>query len=206
MSTAHALRAPQARRLRKPSWRNPRLLIGALLVFASVGLVVLLVAAQDRTVPVYAADRQLSTGSVLDADDLRIVNVHLDTVADRYISAEAAVPTEAQLSRPVGEGELIPHSALVSLGEDGRQPVTVEVDHALSSAVEAGRLVDLWAVSDVIAAAAEVVEIRESSSSFGTGGGLTIELLVDSDELPDLLEAQGRGDALTVLLADMGNQ
>lgn len=206
MSTAHALRAPQVRRLRSPSWRNPRLLIGALLVLSSVALVILLVAAQDRTVRVYAADRQLSTGTVLAADDLRIVNVHLDVAADRYVSAEAEVPAEAQLSRPVGEGELLPHSALVSLGEDGRQPVTVEVDHALSSAVEVGRLVDVWAVSEVIAAAAEVVEIRESSSAFGTSGSLTIELLVDSEELPDLLDVQGRGDPLTVLLANMGNR
>lgn len=206
MSVSHALRAPQARRLRKTSWRNPRLLIGVLLVFSSIALVVLLVASQDRTVRVYAADRQLSTGTVLDVDDLRIVNVHLDIVAERYISAEAGVPAEAQLSRPVGEGELLPHSALVSLGEDGRQPITVEVDHALSSAVQAGRLVDVWAVSEVIAAAAEVVEIRESASTFGTSGRVTVELLVDSDELPDLLEVQGRGDALTVLLADMGNR
>ncbi len=208
------LRPPPARRLRGPSWRDPRLLVGLLLIVASVVSVVLLVAAQDRTVPVYAADRGLSTGATLEADDLRIVNVQLDAASEHYISAEAGVPPDAQLSRPVGEGELLPSSALVAGDADGRQPVTVEVEHTLSGSVEAGRLVDVWTASgfssaeaqgdvSLIAAAAEVADIWESQSTFGTSGGLTIELLVDPEELPGLLTAHGRGDSVTVLPADL---
>lgn len=204
------LRAAPARRLRVPSWRNPRLLLGVLTVLSSAALMVLLVTAQDRTVPVYAAEHGLSAGTVLADDDLRVVHVHLDAVAEHYVSAESAVPEEAQLSRPVSEGELLPASALVAVGADGRRPVTVEIEHALSGAVQAGHLVDVWAAQHedqggvtLIAAAAEVADIREPPSAFGTGGGLIIELLVAPEELPELLMAQGRGDPLTVLLAEL---
>lgn len=212
-----ALRAPPAQRLRGPTWRNPRLLFGVLLVVASVVSVVVLVTAQDRTVPVYAADRALSTGTAVSTDDLRVINVQLDAVAEHYVSAEDDVPPDAQLGRPVAEGELLPVSALVAGGTEGRQAVTVDVEHSLSGSVETGRLVDVWSASGfssteeqgsvaLIASAAEVADIWESQSAFGVSGGVTIELLVSPEELPDLLTAQSRGDSVTVLLADLSDR
>jgi hypothetical protein len=52
-----------------------------------------------------------------------------------------------------------------------------------------------------LAAAAEVTDIRESSSAFGGSAAVTVELLVDPGEVTDLLAAFGAGDALTVLPA-----
>lgn len=208
--------APQpspARRMRRPTWRDPRLLTGIVLIVVSVVGVILLVSAQDRSVPVYAADRELSTGTPVGAEDLRVVNVQLDAAAEHYLSAEADLPTDVELIRPVMEGELLPAAALGSVDSHQRQAVTVEVQHDLARSVQTGRTVDVWAAYGystqqdqgevtILAAAAEVTDIRESSSAFGTSSGVTVELLVDPDEVPSLLAAIGGGDALTVLPAD----
>lgn len=205
--------APQpspARRMRRPTWRDPRLLVGIVLIVAAVVGVILLVNAQDRTVPVYAADRELSSGTPLETDDLRVVHVQLDAAAEHYLSAEADLPSDVELIRPLTEGELLPSAALASVDSQQRQAVTVEVQHDLARSVQPGRRVDVWAASgyltqqgqgevNILAAAAEVTDIRESSSAFGTSSGVTVELLVGPDEVTDLLAAFGAGDALTVL-------
>lgn len=211
-STGSAPQSAPARRLRRPTWRDPRLLMGTALITASVAGVLLLVSAQDQTAPVYAADRELSTGTQIHPEDLRVVHVQLDAAAERYVSAEADPPAEAALIRPVAEGELLPAGALGSVDSEQRQAVTVEVSHDLASAVQKGRSVDVWAASGysaqqvegevtVLAVAAEVTDIREASSAFGTSGAVTVELLMDPAEVPDLLASLGAGDSLTVLPA-----
>jgi hypothetical protein len=53
---------PPARRLRRPSWRDPRLLVGLLLVLLSVTGVTGLVRAVDTSEPVFVARRQSPPG------------------------------------------------------------------------------------------------------------------------------------------------
>jgi len=66
-----------ASRLRRPSWRDSRLLIGVVLVFASVAIGARVVAASDRTVPVFAAASTLTSGHAINRSDLRVVRVRL---------------------------------------------------------------------------------------------------------------------------------
>ncbi|WP_258933644.1 hypothetical protein [Nesterenkonia pannonica] len=66
-----------ARRMKPPSWKDPRLIVGTLLVAASVGGVVALVAEQNRTAPAYAAARALAVGEEITEDDLVTVDVQL---------------------------------------------------------------------------------------------------------------------------------
>lgn len=199
-----------AQRLRRPTWRDPRLLLGVTIVVLSVLGVLALLAAQDRTVPVYAADRPLSTGDHLEREDLRTVQVHIPEAADRYVSAEEGLPEGLQLTRMVGQGEILPAAALTEVTPDGLQAVTVQAEHDLARAVQPGRLVDVWAAagpalsegaSDAVQliTAAEVTDIRESSSTFGTDDSVSVELLVLSEEVTELLTAQGEGAAISVL-------
>jgi Flp pilus assembly protein CpaB len=211
-SAGSAPQPARTRRLRRPTWRDPRVLIGIALILTSVVGVVLLVNSQNRTAPVYAADRELSTGTRLSADDLQVVHVQLDAAAGHYLSAEAEPPPDVELTRPLSEGELLPAAALGAVDSQLRQAVTVEVQHDLARSVQPGRRVDVWSASGYstvddtgevtrLAAAAEVTDIRESSSAFGTSAAVTVELLVDPDEVTGLLAAFGAGDALTVLPA-----
>ena len=211
--------APQpapARRLRRPAWFDPRMIIGVGLILVSVAGVIFLLNAQNRTLPVYAADRELSTGTQLSAEDLHTVHVQLDAAAEHYLSAEAELPPDVELLRPLSEGELVPAAALGAVDQQRRQAVTVDVQHALARSVQPGRSVDVWAASGfsaleqsgevtMLATAAEVTDIRESDATFEPGAAVTVELLVDPAEVPDLLAALGAGDELTVLPAGAGD-
>ena len=78
----------EARRLRPPSWRDGRLVVGVLLILASVALGVRLVAAADQRVPVFAAARTLVPGERVEAADLARVDVTLGDAAGAYLPAE----------------------------------------------------------------------------------------------------------------------
>ncbi|WP_460688728.1 CpaB family protein [Nesterenkonia suensis] len=213
-----AARAPEeaAERLRRPSWRDPRLLVGVLIVVVSVAGVVGLVADQDRTVPVYAADRTVFVGEPLDIEDLRVVDVRLDEVADRYLSAETEPPSDLQYVTVVDEGELVPVRAVASSDPLERRAVTLEVDDALARAVEPGRTVDLWAAHgggiggeaesrvEQIVEAAEVAAVTESSSTFGAQSAVTVELLVDVEDLPEVLAVRSSAATLSLVPAEGG--
>ena len=51
-------------RVRRPSWRDPRLLVGLALIALAVAAVVLIVQRSDTTEPFYAAARDLAPGTV----------------------------------------------------------------------------------------------------------------------------------------------
>ena len=201
-----------AERLRRPGWKDPRLLVGVLIVLLSVAGVTALVSSQDRTVPIYAADRAFAVGEQLSEEDLRIVDVRIDEVSDHYLSAEEAPKADLQFVSVVDEGELIPRRAVDSADPQGRQAVTLEVDHALAQSVEPGRAVDLWAVSqgtvaeeaddsraDQLVVAAEVSAVSESSSTFGSATVITVELLIDPEDMPAVLEARSSAGTLSII-------
>lgn len=80
--------AVAAARLKKPSWKDPRLLIGILLVLVSIAGVIALVGSADRTTQVYTAREDIAVGQVVAAADLSIVNVRLDDVESGYVTVE----------------------------------------------------------------------------------------------------------------------
>src|SRR5215212_1297002 len=96
--------APAARRVRAPRWLDLRLVLGVLLVLASVLLGARVVGAADATVPVWSVTGDLAAGTVLTPDDLTAVDVRLDGTARGYLSASVD-PAGRTLARSVGTGE-----------------------------------------------------------------------------------------------------
>lgn len=202
-----------AERLRRPSWRDPRLILGVLIVLASVAGVVALVSSQDRTAPVYAADRSLAVGEALDLESLRVVDVRIEDLSAQYLSAEEELPAGMQLVSVVEEGELIPARAVAQSDPQGRQAVTLEVDHMLARGVSPGRHVEVWVASgpspegdggaeaEQLVGLAEVSDIDETTSTFGAQNAVSLELLVDPEELAELLAARSSGAVLSVVPA-----
>ena len=84
--------AASAARLRRPSWRDGRLLIGLVIVLASVALGARVVALADDTVPVYAARAELPPGTALTPDELVVVRARITGTEGRYLDAAAPVP------------------------------------------------------------------------------------------------------------------
>ena len=141
--TTTDLPAPAAARLRAPSWRDPRLLVGLLLVLGAVVLGARVVAAADDTSPYYAAARPLVPGDRVGADDVRVVDVRLPDSADGYVGARDPLAPGTVATRTVGEGELLPRSALGTQGDVALQPVGIPVE-AAAPGLGTGAVVDVW--------------------------------------------------------------
>lgn len=153
--------SPAARRLRGPSWRDPRLVVGVLLVAASVLAGATLFSRADDTVGVWTARSDLTAGSGVGPADLvrRQVRFPDSAAADRYVSADSAIPAGATLTREVGAGELLPRAAL------RRDAPASLVEVPLSTAAELvpatvrpGSVVDVWVTPDPTTAESAGVE------------------------------------------------
>ena len=107
-STTDDLPTPSASRLRRPSWRDPRLLLGLVIVAGSVALGSWAVSSAGRTVAVYAAAGALTPGEPVDPSGLRTVEVRLASGDGKYFLADRPLPEDLVALRVVGDGELVP--------------------------------------------------------------------------------------------------
>ncbi len=157
--------SPPARRVRRPSWRDPRLLAGLAIVAVSVLLGVRLLAAADDTTTVWSVAADLPAGHAVDAGDLRPVEVRFGSpgLAERYLPA-TDLPPGTVLLQDVSTGEMLPRAAL---GEGGTQDVA-ELPISLSAesvpvGVRPGHVVDVWVTPADVAArqAREAVRVLE---------------------------------------------
>jgi hypothetical protein len=111
---ASGLASPPARRVTRPRWFDLRLITGVLLVLVSVVVGAKVVAASDKSEPVWVAARDLAAGTQLSADDLRRGKVHLYGQNGKYVSAKSGPPVGYVLTRSVGRDELLPVAAITS--------------------------------------------------------------------------------------------
>lgn len=144
--------APRAHRSRRPGWRNPRLLLGLVLVAASVVVGARLMAAADDTVGVWAVSRDLPAGATIDPADLarRQIRFPDDATADGYLDAGDRLPETTTLNRAVDAGELLPRAAITQ--DEGPDLVEVPLSVALDdlpATVRQGSVVDIWVAPKV---------------------------------------------------------
>jgi len=218
--TSSGLLSPAATRVpSRPAWRDPRLLVGVLLVCVSVVVGARVLASADDTVPVLVARGPLAAGERIEAADLGSVRMRFADAedADRYLPADADV-TGSVLLRPVGAGELVPRAALGSPGDAGQVAVPLPVDATrVPGGVRAGSVVDVWAGPDQQAAgrdattrtrrllrAAPVLSVDRPD---GLGPGTVVQVVVGipEDQADDVARAvAGLGGASLLLVARDG--
>lgn len=203
---------PPAARLRRPTWRDPRLLVGVVVVALSVALGSWAVTSASGTVAVYAAGPALTPGSTVTAADLRVVDVRLGAESERYLPVEDGLPAEAVVLRTVAAGELVPAAALGSADDLAVRAVAVPVTTGLSDRIVAGATVDLWyvppqdaaaqdaaAVPEMLVGGVTVAEVAEVQGTLVVGGPVTVHLLVAVDDLPAVLAAVAGDGALALV-------
>lgn len=200
----------EVRRVARPTWKDPRLLIGVLIVLASCVGIVALTSTLDKTVPMYVAKSDISLGEQLNAEMLGVTNVKLGDLADRYVPATPESIIGYRANSLIRAGELIPASSLGLQDGTNRRPVSVNLPDALPAAITAGSHVDVWVASKdratngfaaptLLLPAAEVTFRAERSTGFGGTSGTVVELLVVDEKLADLLEAMANDARITVV-------
>lgn len=195
---------------------DPRLLIGSILVVASVCGVIWVVSSANRTVSVYVASAPIAQGDPLTSQSLSIVEVPVSASNELYLTPEqfddsgfAGLDGAAVIStRPIGEGEFLPLSA-VGVADESSAPVVVTISGALPEHVSTGVTVELWAASPgerpgtygapvVLVQQAHVVRVLESQQLVNSGQ-VEVELRIPDADLAEVLTALTNGSRLHVV-------
>ncbi|BBE23338.1 flagellar protein FlgA [Arthrobacter sp. MN05-02] len=200
----------EAPRLKKPSWKDPRLLIGLMLVLASTAGVIALLESQDRTTEVYAAREDIAVGSALSPEDVVAVPVRLGDSASAYRPVDEGVPDGAVATRLIPQGELVPASAIGRADDLDRKPVGLTVEDPLPSGTAAGDRVDVWVSvradtntyeePRLLLEAAEIAELTVGESALGGSASTLVQVLVEDAAMPQLLDALSNEARIAVVL------
>ncbi|MBX3099020.1 MAG: hypothetical protein KF761_05520 [Salinibacterium sp.] len=190
---------------------DPRLAIGLALVVASVVGVVGLVSAADATTPLLSAGEALAPGDRVQRDELVVVDVRLAAAAEHYLAPGDIPPEGVVVTRPVGEGELVPIAAVGSADGLRFASLVLDVGGALAASVQSGSVVDVWAAREseagrfgppaVIVSGAIVVRLVESESIVVGGQTTAVEVLVPTSRIARVLEATANSDAVSIVPA-----
>jgi len=195
-----------AGRMRRPSWRDPRLLVGLALIAVAVVAVAMIVQRADTTEPFYAAARDLAPGTVLSERDLVVAKVRVS--GGEYVRSADAVVGKV-LDRTVGEGELVPASALVAPDAFDSRSIAVVSAMPLADGVGVGSRVDVWVTvqtdsgpqSRLVGADLAVTDVREAKSALGSSGGQTVYIAVPTSEVAAVLNAVSSGGDVAIVAA-----
>ncbi len=168
--------SPQAARLRRARWHDPRLIIGVLLVLGSVLMGTRVIAAADDTVPVLVAAADLAPGQPLTPDLVETRDVLLGDNIDRYLTG--TVGRGYVVVRAVGEGELLPRSSIAAANDDRTlRYLTIPVVAAeMPVGLAGGDLVDVWQIPPTDAGDRTATRVLSSvgvTDADSAAGGLT---------------------------------
>lgn len=220
-STAARERAGQAptaaARFRKPTWRDPRLLVGLLLVLLSVLGVVLLVATTNRSEPYYAAAEDLAVGQRITPEDLITVDAHLAQVAGGYVPGGQPLQENAVVTQRVARGQLVPAASIGTADALDRTPVGIALQTPLPAQADPGAHVDVWVARPKtsgrgfmepkkLVPGAEIARVDTKDTALGGSGGVTVHVLVTPSQVGPLVDALGNDAKVTLVLDTAGSR
>lgn len=196
-------------RLKPPSWKDPRLLVGVLLVLASVVGVISLVGSADQTTEVYAAKDPIAVGEKLTTENVVRAKVRLGETEEHYITVEAGLPEGLVAVQRIGKSQLVPKESLAGVDALDRKPVALVIDEALPPQAVAGTRVDVWVAAPdarngysepkLLLPGAEIAQVTDGSTALGSSRSTVLMVLATDSQLPALLGAQANKAKISVV-------
>lgn len=210
---------PAARRLRRPGWRDTRLVVGVVLVLLAVAGGIRFVSALDDTSPVYAAARQILPGQEIAAEDLAAVSVRMDEAMPHYLDATQPLAAGTVALRQVARGELVPATALGTASQAHDKTVTVPVDPSSAQALTSGTVVDVWVSRrdpeqtgtgyqepDLLLSRAVVADTPSTGNALGMGvGRAAVQIVVPADQVGAVISSVDQEAKVTLVPAPGGS-
>ncbi len=191
--------------------------MGVLIVVASVVAGARLLAAADDSVAVWAVARDMGAGDKVTPDDLVVRRVRFADAdgLGGYLAAGSTLPSDLQLSRGVGAGELLPRSAVETGGVAGLVQLPVAVDpERVPPSVGAGSVVDVFVLPGggdrcparcgPVLERATVVSASSLDEGFGASGQRQLVLGLTDDQARHWFGAYGAVDSPSVTVVLRG--
>jgi hypothetical protein len=206
---------------RRRPFADPRLLIGLLLVAASVAATVGIVAAADRRVQVYAAAGPLEPGQRIAASDLVARGVALDGSDSLYLGIGDVPRGGLVVTRAVAQGELVPASSVGRTSDVDATSLVLRLATRVSAAVRPGASIDVWSATPATAAAqlegasvdpptvlvsgATVVRVIDDDQALTVDHeGSAVEVRLPRSRVARVLAAIAAGDDLSIVPEGLG--
>lgn len=207
------LPSPTATRLARPRWLDLRLVLGLVLVLASVLLGARVMSASDDSVAVWALRHDVAPRTALSSGDLEVREVRVPGGAMHYV--HAAQPAAGLVTtRRVTSGELLPASAVVRGSLRDFREVALAVDAVVARGLQENAVVDIYVIPRVDARAddagvgqtsvtpvlrsATVVDRGDDGRGLGASATVAVTVLVPSDRVGRVVAATARGDVQLV--------
>ena len=196
-----------ARGARRRSWVDPRLVVGLILVAASIAGMTFLMHLTDQRVPFYTAAHTLTPGDLVTADALGSEPMRLGDERARYFTTADAFPEGARVTRVIAAGELVPRSALSAGASDEVSSVVIPVSGALPRAIEPGTQVEVWAARQIehlnfeppTVITPATVAVVTPPSAVAVGAGITVEVRVPRELVANVLESLAHKDSISLV-------
>lgn len=209
-------KSAEAPRIRTPGWRDPRLIVGAILVVLSVTGVVALMQSADSRQGYWAASVDIVPGVKAKPEDFHVVQASMSEASEMYWSAAEELPSEFYVAATVLQGEFLAQRQVSEADPGGRQQVGVRVSEDMPDSITTGARADVWvALADPdgrgfkephkLITNAEVVGMDDNSSAFAAADTATVYLMLSQDALPDVFDAQANGAKISLVPATAGN-
>lgn len=204
-------------RLDRPAWINIRTVTGLLIFALAFTAGQRMLATSKTTTTVWAAARDLPTGTVVGPDDLVPAEARLDASTGGIYLDGGTTVVGSVVTRPLSRGELIPASSLAPEGVDGRViTVPVAPEHAVGGELAPGDRVDIIATfqadgrrarSLVVARAVEITSTVTMGGLVGGEGDLLgVTVLVDPADAPRLAFAARVAEIDVVKIVGAGSE
>ena len=213
-SASGASSTATAGRLRRPGWREPRLLVGLGLVVVAIAATTATVTYGDATESFAVADRDLEVGQTVTAEDLRTVDLRLESTGEQYVAGAQQLHEGSVVLQRVPEGQLIPTESLGRQEDIDRRPIGIPLATPLPSGTEPGDHVDIWASQRdrtggqwdepvQILEGAELAGVEESGGGLAADDDATAQVLVDSADVEAVVGALS-GESRITLVPHLG--
>lgn len=195
------LPSPLAERFGQPRWQDRRLMLGVLLLLASVVVGARVVGSAEHWQLVVASTADLPAGHLLTASDLTAQRVRLDPAAagHYWAAADRAGLVGRRLVHGIAGGDLLARAALSGAPGAPVREVPVAIDPTRLPDLAAHDLVDVYVTLKPDGKEATVsqlllgVEVGEVATNDAGGGKVRVVLLVPPGEVTALIRASELG-------------
>lgn len=205
-------------RTRRPSVRDPRLIVGLVLIAFSVWLGMWAVNNAKELEVAYVAARPLLSGQTVTQSDFRAVEVNLGQASGHYLTQTLKTDVEYVVQGDVREGELVPSTAIDTHSNTAQRVIAIPMSSPLSGDVEVGSVVDLWltpatgsgstendsSAAEQIAQNLRIYQLPSAQSGFSGVSRSTVHVLVPNELVGRVLASVQDRAQLTLVARPLG--
>ncbi|WP_435300566.1 SAF domain-containing protein [Timonella sp. A28] len=204
-------------RLKKPTVKDPRLVVGIILVATAVWLGSWVVEDAKSLKPVFVASKSFAPGQAITRDDLRIVEVNIGSQSSQYLTGTLQADERLVATQPITEGEFIPVASVADEDTSQSKVIAINIAERLPDIAQVGSTVDLWFTADtktsglsentqetkpeLVAENLYVSQLPDTQNSFNASATQTIHVVVPAEQINDVLGSRQKSGTLALLMS-----